>query len=119
MITKISDKIKYNRELKKFKQNVKQFYKCGRHAFLTKNAASVGDDETFYVHVLQYYLPAIADKTLSDHNLGIGVFAMQGFECRNKESKNIFKHFNNGRGNVALSNMKRLWDVFECGHNSY
>ena len=28
VITKIGDKIKYNRELKKFKRNVKQFYKC-------------------------------------------------------------------------------------------
>ena len=35
---------------------------------------------------------------------------MQGYEWQNKESKNTLKQFNNNRGNIAVSNMNRLWD---------
>ena len=42
---------------------------------------------------------------------------MQGFECRNKESKNTVRHFSNGIENIAIPNLKRLWDVFSTGFN--
>ena len=38
---------------------------------------------------------------------------MQGYERRNKESKNIVRRFSNHRGNLVIPNLKRLWDVFK------
>ena len=64
------------------------------------------------MHCLRFYIPKIVDITYKNHNLGIGIFTMQGFERRNKESKNILRRFSNGMGNIAIQNLKRLWDVF-------
>ena len=73
----------------------------------------------FYSHCLRYYLPVIARETFSVHGVGLGVFTMQGFERRNKESKNTFRRFNNGKGNILLQNIRRLSDVFENNANNY
>jgi len=37
---------------------------------------------------------------------------MQGFEHRNKESNNVYNRFTNKKGNVLISNIKRLSDIF-------
>ena len=98
---------------------MKKFYTIGGRSFLTKKTISsignIGNDETFYMHTLRFYLPQIADETLKKHNLGLGVFTMQGFERRNKESKNTLRRFSNGIGNIVIGNLKRLWDVFFTG----
>ena len=64
-------------------------------------------------------MPKIAKETLEKHKLGLGIFTMQGFEQRNKESKNTLRRFCNGKGDILLPNMKRLFDVFYYEHNSY
>ena len=102
----------YKQEMLAFSNNLKKFYAAGKHTFLTKNAATPGDDEKFYLHCLRFYLPRIAQKIYNENHLGLGIFTMQGFERRNKESKNVFKRFRNERENVLVSNMKRLYDVF-------
>ena len=33
-------------------------------------------------------MPRIAQETLEKHKMGLGIFSMQGFKQRNKESKN-------------------------------
>ena len=119
VITEIKNVEEYKKKLEEFENNLRMFYEVGSRSFLTKNPAVVGDDETFYFHVLRFYLPVIAKKTLKDHCLGLGIFTMQGFECRNKESKNTLRRFSNGIGNIAIPNLKRLWDVFSTGFNSY
>ena len=96
--------------LEKFKKNIDLFYKCGTDTFLTGN--EVGDDEKYYVHALKYYIPFHARKTWKDHKCRIGVFTMQGFECRNKESKNILRRFNNMKNKILSQILKRLWDSF-------
>ena len=106
LITKIDDVEEYKLKLNAFKNNLKEFYEIGGRLFLTKNPAEVGGDETFYFHVLRFYLPHIAKVTLDEHQLGLGIFTMQGFECRNKESKNILRRFNNGIGNIVIPNLK-------------
>ena len=83
--TKITDVNLYKFELLKFEDDVKQFYQVGSKSFLTKN--NMGDGENFYHHVLRYYIPHISKITFEKHHLGIGVFTMQGYERRNKESK--------------------------------
>ena len=117
VITTIDDKDDYNKKLTKFEKDVKHFYSLGRTSFLTKKED--GDNETFYTHVLRFYLPRIANETRDMHNLGIGIFTMQGFEHRNKESKNTLKRFNNMKGNKLIQNIRRLWDVFYHNTNSY
>ena len=102
----------YKKQMLDFNKNIKKFYASGKHTFITKNTATPGDDETFYLHCLRFYIPKIAKKTFEENNLGVGIFTMQGFERRNKESKNIFKRFRNGKGNVLVTNMNRLFDVF-------
>ena len=99
-----------------FESSLKRFYACGANTFLTKT--ETGDIETFYMHVLRFYLPPLAHATFSEHNLGLGVFTMQGYERRNKESKNTWKRFNNNKGNFVVPNIRRLWDIFKHGKNA-
>ena len=115
LITEIEDKNKYEKEMSDFNCNLKEFYAVGATTFLTKK--QIGDDETFYLHCLRYYLPKIVTETFNENNLGIGVFTMQGFERRNKESKNTLKRFSNNNGNIVVSNLKRLYDVYKNDHN--
>ena len=48
-------------ELGKFEKNIDLFYDCGSDTFLTSD--EVGDDETYYLHALKYYIPYHARKT--------------------------------------------------------
>lgn len=71
------------------------------------------------MHTLRFYMPMLSKKTLNLQGMGLGVFTMQGYECRNKESKNTLKRFGNSKGNILESNMKILWDIFYHGKNAY
>ena len=51
-----------------------------------------------------FYIPSHTRITFERHNLGIGIFNMQGFERRNKESKNIYKRFTNINKKELLTN---------------
>ena len=112
-ITNILDKGAYPDSLKDFESSLKMFYACGAKTFLTKT--TTGDTETFYMHALRFYMLPIAQQTFREHELGLGVFTMQGYERRNKESKNTLKRFNNNKGNLVVPNLRRLWDVFAHG----
>ena len=94
----------YQTTIDKFVDNLSKFYNCGGITFLTKK--ETGDDETFYLHSLRYYLPKIAQDTWTKHSVGIGMFTMQGYERRNKESKSVLQKFNNNKGNIVVANMK-------------
>ena len=105
------EKDQYLNMLKAFEQNVKKFYSAGGKSFLTK-ATVVGDDETFYMHCLRCYIPHIAKITYDQHHLGVGIFTMQGYERRNKESKWSYSHHTNKKGNILTQNLNRLHDIF-------
>ena len=79
---------------------------------------SVGDNETFYFHVLRFYYPQHMKMLYDDWGVGLGICTMQGFEQRNKESKNCMNRFYNGLGNIILTNKKRLWLGFYYGKNN-
>ena len=64
------------------------------------------------MHCLRFYLPHIAKETLKEHNLGLGVFTMQGFEHQNKISKRVWNRFNNHTKKVLVQNLKRLYDAY-------
>ena len=98
--------------LKQFEKNIDQFYDCGTETYLSGKWVNVGDDETYYLHALKFYIPVHARDVWRLHKCGIGVFTMQGFERRNKESKNILRRFNNQKHNICSQILKRLWDCF-------
>jgi hypothetical protein len=105
-ITYIHDKETYKKQLELFENNVAEFYACGRSTFLANGK------ETFYCHALRYYSPVIAKDTFERHGLGIGIFSMQGFERRNKESKNMASRFltNNIKSpKLLVNNLRRLF----------
>ena len=111
VIAHIEDKLLYIGKMYKFELDVRKFYKAGANTFLSKKY--VGDEENFYCHCLRLYMPVFARKTFEIHGTGIGIFTMQGFEHRNKESKRVFNTHTNKKGNVSLQVMARLWDIFE------
>ena len=94
----------------KFTNNIKDFYTCGASSFLTNK--DIGSEETFYLHALRYYIPGIATNTWSEHKAGIGIFTMQGYERRNKESKNTLRRYNNNKAKKLPQNLNRLYDIF-------
>ena len=102
----------YLNKMDQFEVELKRFYDAGSRTFLSTHGTENGMEETFYCHALRYYIPDITRLTYERHSLGVGIFNMQGFERRNKESKNCMKRFSNNKGNIVLNNMKRLWDVF-------
>ena len=109
-ICRIKDKAGYPAKITKFEEDVKKYYAVGAKTFLSTQY--VGDEENFYSHCLRFYMPVFARKTFEEHGTGLGIFNMQGFEHRNKESKRYFTRHTNKKGNVALQVMPRLWDDF-------
>ena len=118
-ITYITNEDKYKNDLLQFELNLKRFYTVGTRTFLSSQQMIVdGREESFYCHALCYYMIEIAKVTFERHRVGIGIFNMQGFERRNKESKNCIRRFSNKRGNVLPNNLRRIWDVFEHDINA-
>ena len=110
-ITTIDDDDDYKNKMDTFESNLKLFFTAGGKSFLTKGVVA-GDDKTFYMHCLRCYIPKIARTTFKDHHLGVGVFTMQGYERRNKETKQAFARHCNGKGNVQIQTLNRLFDEY-------
>ena len=104
------DKQKNDYELKiiEFKNNLLIYKKAAAQTILSKNA--IGDSENFYSHVLFNYYPKLIIKVWNEYKVGVGVFNLQGFERRNKESKNAAKCFYNGKHNICTQTMNRMHD---------
>ena len=94
----------------KFEQNITEFYLVGSTSFMKRKL--VGDSETYYLHCLRFYIPKLARQTWERHECGIGIYSMQGFERRNKESKSIMNKFNNNKQHRIPQQLRRLWDIF-------
>ena len=73
-----------------------------------------GDHETYYLHCFQFYIPKLARHTWKTHECGIGIYSMQGFERRNKESKNYMKKISNNKQHRIPQILRCLWDIFFC-----
>ena len=67
---------------------------------------------TFDLYCLRYYIPKIVRKRFSDNCLGVGLFTMQGFERRNKETTKSHSRHSNGKGNVQIQTLKILYDEY-------
>jgi len=108
--TQEEQKSNYENNFKIFKQNLIMYQKAAANTILTKN--TLGDNENFYSHVLFCYYPYLIQKIWDEHKVGIGIFTLQGFERRNKESKNSARRFYNGRHNICQQVMNRVYDFF-------
>ena len=76
---------------------------------LTNN--NFGDSENFCLRALFYHCPQLIQKIFDDHKMGIGIFTLQGFDRRNKESKWVAKIFYNGNHNVCFQVLSRVFDL--------
>ena len=95
-----------------FEKNITKFYDVRSTSFIKDKR--VGDRETYYLHCLRFYIPKLARQTWERHQYGIVIYSMQGFERRNKESKNCMKKFNNNKQHRIPQSLRRLWDIFFC-----
>ena len=115
-VTYITDIESYQDSMQSFKTDVRALYACGKHTFLSTG------DEPFYFHCLCYYLPQIAEITYTRHKLGLGIFTMQGFERRNKESKAMIRKSctsNRNSPSLLVNNIKRLQQLFWYNIKAY
>ena len=99
-----------------YQRDVTELFECGRDTCFSDGQVS------FYFHCLRFYLPKIAEDTFTKHRLGLGIFMMQGFERRNKESKNTLARFSTmNRQNKLLlvNNLRRLLQVYMHEINAY
>ena len=95
----------YKQDMKDYTERVTEFYRLGGLTFLKKKKA--GDIETFYLNVVRYYMEDTIKDTWDKYQCGVGIFTMQGFERRNKESKYAISHHNNGKGSILIQNIVR------------
>ena len=110
---KVNEGDDYEAEVVQFEKEVKEFYEFGKECFLRDKHGIDGAGETTYLHILRYNLATFARQIYNDHGLGIGVFTMQGVERRNKESKHIFTHHTNNKGNLSIITLKGLIRMFK------
>ena len=103
-------KLEYENDIKMFKSNLLKYQEAASKTYLSKN--TMGDSENFYSHALFCYYPQLVDRIWKDHEMGVGMFNLQGMERRNKESKNAAKRFCNGKFNVCVQTMRRKFDFF-------
>ena len=117
--SRIEEGTDYLKLVEEYEKNSKNFYEAGKSTYLSQSETD-GKGETCYMHVMRYYIPSHARTTYTRHNLGIGIFNMQGFERRNKESKNVYRRFSNKqqRGRLTTT-LGRLWEVWKFNKNAY
>ncbi len=102
--------------MNKFDVDVQLLFRYGERKFLSDGNVS------FYFHCLQFYLPCIAKITFERHHVGLGLFTMQGYKHRNKESKNTINRFWTSwhkSNSLFVNNAKRLLQVYLLECNAY
>ena len=115
-MTYISNQEEYKQSLRACEEDVKMLYKYGAASFLSKKKSSFDDqgmDKTLYFHCVQFYMPRITHETFEEFQLGVGIFNMQGFEQRNKESKMMMQqHCNHQRQLICANLVEKVWQIF-------
>jgi hypothetical protein len=105
---KIEDGEDYLQQVDNFETQVKQFYLYGKDSFLTNRYGTIGGAESTYMHILRFNIATFARQCYRDHKLGIGIFSVQGFKRRNKESKFFYEHHTNCKGNIPQQTLSGL-----------
>ena len=115
-ITYIDEKSKCINQLDHFKKNVKLMVKYGENVFLANGKV------TFYLQYLRLYVPQLVQVNYKRHKLGLGIFSMQGFKQKNKESKSAIDRFatlNRWSNKLLGNNVRRLLQVYLYKMNAY
>ena len=107
---KIESESSYLDEISTYETNIDLFYEHGAFCLFTNSI--LGDGETFYAHVAKFYVPRMARWTLTNLKCGVGIWTMQGFEHRNKESKYVYANKTNGKGNCCMQVLKGVHQSF-------
>ena len=105
----------HEEEIKKFNDIVARLYH-----FSSKNVLQ-NNDEIFYFNYLRLCMLKLAQTTFEEVGSGLGTFAIQRFEWRNKESKNTFKIFktkNVPSDELLVNNVSRLFKCFSHDINA-
>ena len=89
-ITYIED-VQYQLMVEDFCENVRKLYDHGSRTFFSSPASTDEKEETLYTNTLSFYMPDIVSATFQNHGSGVGIFTIQSFERRNKESKNCLR----------------------------
>ena len=93
-----------------FKNQLLIYQRAASHTILSINSSS--DSEGFYNHILFNYYPYLVDKFWREYKVDLGVFNLQRFERKNKESKKAARNFYNGRHNICTQLLNRIYDRF-------
>ena len=99
-----------------YKSCASNFCEKGLRSFMTNSQR--GDKESFYSHTLSCYLPQMLKETYERHNLGLGIFSMEGFEYKNYTSKQVLNNRTNGklRTNIVMQSLRILQLLFKCSY---
>ena len=92
--------------MKQYEKWVTKLYEYGGDTFLKKHVE--GDIETFYLHVVRFYMNDTIKDTWDKYSCGVEIFSMKGFERRNKESKQAISRHSNVKGNILFRNIVHL-----------
>ena len=116
-VTTVTDDEGYTKLMDETEKKIQDLYEIVGSSLLTRVESNIGAQETFYWHALRFYMPTMIRDTYAKHSLGIGIFTMQGFERRNKETKMIYQRYNNHNGDTLSANLKKCWAIFEHDYN--
>ena len=100
----------YMEDIIEYENNINKFYYHGSFTIFTNT--TLGDGETFYCHISKHWVPRLAKWTVNNLGCGIGLWTMQGFEHRNKQSKYLHARKTNGKGNCCVQVLKGLHNSF-------
>ena len=77
-----------------------------------------GDKESLYSYTLACYLQHMLKQTYKRHNLGLGIFSMEGFEYKNYTSKQALNNCTNGnlKTNIVMQSLRVLQLIFNCSY---
>ena len=107
---KVNSHESHMEEIQDYEMKMNTFYYHGSFCIFTNTVK--GDGETFYCHIAKHWIPNMARWTLDNLGCGVGIWTMQGFEHRNKQSKFVYAHKTNGKGNCCLQVLKGLHNSF-------
>ena len=102
----------YDKLLVSIKDTIRHFYLHAAKSFMKK--VINGDTETFYMHALRHYILKHAQDTWTKYKLGVGIFTMEGFERRNKESKEAVRKHTNKKDNITIQSCNKLYEKYNA-----
>ena len=102
----------YKKLLVSIKETIRHFYVYAAKSFMKK--VDPGDTETLYIHTLWHYILKHAQDTWTKKKLGVGIFTMEGFERRNKESMEAVRKHTNKKDDMTIPSCTKLYEQYNA-----